>query len=92
MHSGNGEEKKPEPLVFPSTFFAALSATSVPCRVLWVPHTPLGVRTHGRELGWLTLPAVIFLGGRARVCLSKPGEVQEVFDSAAEDRVGQEYV
>lgn len=62
----------------------SFAAPSVPCRVLWVPPTPLGVSTHERELGWLTLPAVIFLGGRAGVCLSRPGEVQEVFDSAAE--------
>ena len=49
--------------------------------------TPLGAKLCGVELGWPTLPAgteVISLGGRARVCLSKPGEVPEVFDSAAE--------
>lgn len=37
--------------------------------------------------GGSALPAgteVVFLGGRARACLSKPGEVQKVFDSAAE--------
>lgn len=80
---------------FPIAFysFAALSATSVPCRVLG---TVPGCDASGCQALWdragvadpgSTLPAgteVISLGGRARVCLSMSGEVQEAFDSAAE--------
>lgn len=87
-----------EPLVSPTTFysFTALSATSVPCRVLG---TAPGCATSGCQALWdgagVADPArdgsalsagteVFFLGGRAGVCLSRPGEVQEVFDSAAD--------
>lgn len=75
-----------ETLVSPPTFysFTALSAISVPCRVL---RTVLGCDTSGCQAVWdgagaarggSALPAgteVIILGGRARACLSKPGEV-----------------